>query len=498
VIDAKQRPEFLVLAMDIGTSSARSALFDDRARHLPETNAREEYAVRYSSDGGAELAPQTLRRATACCLKKTLTVHRDARALRKIPITVVAGSGFWHSLLGLDFAGKAITPILTWADARSAGDAKRLREKLSERAIQLRTGCLLRSSFWPAKLRWLHRTQPRLFARVSRWISPIDWIFAQLFESSVCSASMASATGLYDHNKKTWDEELCEICGVREDQLSPICASAPFARRAPVELRGATIFAAIGDGAAGNLGSSADRSGCVAINVGTSAAVRMLQPNRHAFQAKLPLGLFRYVVDSNHSVIGGAVSNAGNLRSWCLRELRLDETASAMRRSLARVSAADESITVLPFWVNERAPTWPENQSGTVVGLTQATSAAEIFRAATTSVFNRISQILDLLETALGRAERVIVAGGVVRSMPMLQVLADAIGHDLEVCREPEASLRGAAVHALNCLGDSPAPLPKGKIISYDSMLAARHRENRERQIALEKLLAHFRLGRRG
>ena len=173
-------PEFLVLALDIGSSSTRSALFDEKARMITGSDARREYAVRYSADGGAELSPFDLRQAAQSCLKETLRAHRSSR-LSRIPIVGVGGSAFWHSLLGLDGNGRPLTPIYTWADSRCARDAMQLREEFDERKIHAQTGCMLRASFWPAKLHWLRRVDRRLFRTVTRWVSPAEWIFEEIF-----------------------------------------------------------------------------------------------------------------------------------------------------------------------------------------------------------------------------------------------------------------------------------------------------------------------------
>jgi gluconokinase len=199
-----------------------------------------------------------------------------------------------------------------------------------------------------------------------------------------------------------------------------------------------------------------------------------------------PFGLFRYAVDRERTVIGGAVSNAGNLRHWCVREFRIDDAEKA----LSRTAAASDALTVLPFWVGERAPSWPENLRGALIGLSQASSASEILRATTCAVFYRLGEILDLIETCAGRAREVIVSGGILRSPASIRLLADALGRDLRVSPVPEASLRGAAVYALGALGCQVDPLPKGRIARYDRALAKKHRVRRECQIALEELLS--------
>jgi gluconokinase len=205
---------------------------------------------------------------------------------------------------------------------------------------------------------------------------------------------------------------------------------------------------------------------------------------------QIPFGLFRYAIDRERTVMGGAVSNAGNLRRWCLRELRLGETEVRMNKALSRRAAATDPLTVLPFWVGERAPTWPENLRGTIVGLDQTSTAAQIFRATTCAVFYRLAEILDRVEEAAGRAEKIIVSGGILHSAASLRLLADAIGRNLCVSSQAEASLRGAAIHVLEKLGRRPAPLAKPKLVRHDRGLAKKHRTRRERQVALENMLS--------
>src|SRR6266550_9368964 len=95
------RPEQLILAFDIGSSSTRTAIFDEKGRLYPGTVASVPYLLRYTSDGGAEISPFILRRAAEECLAETVRKYR-ASSLRKVPIVAVAASSLWHALLGLD------------------------------------------------------------------------------------------------------------------------------------------------------------------------------------------------------------------------------------------------------------------------------------------------------------------------------------------------------------------------------------------------------------
>lgn len=480
-----RRPDCLVLAMDVGSSSARCALLDERGRFFGETHAKRAYAIRYTADRGAELSPAILRRAVTACLGETLRKRRNSALLRRVPIRAVSGCAFWHGLLGVDRAGAPTTPVFTWADSRSAADAAALREELAEPQIHQRTGSMLRATFWPAKLRWLRRTERRVFNATHRCVSPAEWLTSEIFGCVTTSHSMASGTGLYDLRTRGWDPELCEWSGIDARQLGAISDDAERIEvRVAPELRAAVVFPMIGDGAASNLGSGADRESRVATNVGTSAAVRLIEPAKN-LRREIPSGLFRYVLDAERNVIGGAISNAGNLRRWCLRELRLSDAEA--ERALRRSSTASDSLDVLPFWVTERAPTWPEI-GGAIAGLSQSASAGDIFRAATASTFYRLADILDRL-AEYTRIGEVVVSGGVVQSPATLKLLADALGRDLRVSSEAEASLRGAAFYALRKLDVASSPVRLGRTVRHDRSAAEAHARRRERQRKLEVLL---------
>ena len=433
-----------VLAIDIGTSSVRTALFDLSGRRQIPSTAQQTYRIRYTADGGAELDPWTLRTETHRCIRQTLTHLRG-------PIQAVGTACFWHSVLGADSRGQPLTPIYTWADARCRPQARQLRAEHSERRYHAQTGCMLRTTYWPAKLRWLKKI------RATQWLAPADWLLG----APHTSISMASGTGLYDLVKQVW------LDWAPHHKLQPI-ADAPFECPSIFpELTGVPWFPAIGDGAAGNLGSDAIQPGIAAINFGTSAAVRVLNQG-----IRTPFGFFRYQVDQNRQLIGGAISNAGNLWDWCRRELHSSTLPP-------RPSAG---LTVLPFWVDERAPTWPEEQRGIITGLTLGTTAQDLFQAITNATFYRLAEIASRLP-----ARQFVVSGGLTKSRVDLQRLADVLGEPVRVCPEPEASLRGAAIYVLEKLGATIPALPRGHTLQPRLRFTRQHAVERRRQIQLER-----------
>jgi gluconokinase len=479
----------VILALDIGTSSTRSAIYDTRGNRLLSTTTQIEYGLVTSSDGKAELRSVDVQRAVDRAFAKTLIAWKKMKSSARIE--AIGVSCFWHSLLGLDQNGTAITPIYTWADSRSRVQARSLRKNRGENSLHARTGCMARTSFWPAKLLWLRKTQPHLFRRVARWVSPAEWIQQRWCGRATVSLSMASGTGLLDGHTLTWSRSLLRRCHITPNRLNtlsdhPAPVSKRAARRFP-ELANVPWYPAIGDGVASNLGSGATAPGTAAINVGTSAALRiMLESAPAAGKPLAPPGLFCYRVDAKRRLLGGAVSNAGNLHAWAFRELNLPAHPDAIEKLLAKRMMPSDNLTLLPFWIAERAPTWPEDLPSVVMGLTQASSAIDILQALQEATFHRLAQIAAEIEKAVKRKLAFIVSGGIHRSPSALRRLANILGRPVYVSREPEASLRGAACFVLEKLGSHPSRLQLHGAIRPDPQTARAYQKARERQMQLE------------
>jgi gluconokinase len=201
--------------------------------------------------------------------------------------------------------------------------------------------------------------------------------------------------------------------------------------------------------------------------------------------------LFCYRVDARRVLVGGAVSNAGNLRAWCLRELKLTE-GPEIEAALAARPGPQHGLTVLPFWTAERAPLWNEDDLGAIHGLRQSTTALDILQAVTEASYHRIARIHELLATQEKSPPKLIVSGGIQKSASSLLRLANVLGQSVYASDEPEASIRGAAVLALERLG---FPLQDVKLVhpvKPQIKLAREYRAEREKQRALEAKLGKF------
>lgn len=441
-----------MLALDVGTSSVRALLFDERARQVPGALVQIPYQPRVTPDGGAEVDANRLVGLVGRVIRELLTaVRQSSPALR---IVAVGSSTFWHSLVAADDSGHALTPVYLWADSRSWQEAEELRDRIDAAAVRHRTGCLIHPSYWPAKLSWLRKRRPELWSSPVRWLSFSDLLYRRLFGRTFTSVSMASGTGLFRLDTQSWDEEVLETLQVRMETLPELGEAAsgllPSAASRFPELAGVPWFTAYGDGALANLGSACIVVGRRALTVGTSGALRVLY--RGAPPERLPDGLWCYRLDRGRPVVGGSFSNGGNLYAWLIRTLSVNR--DTLEREIGRLQPGGHGLTFLPLLAGERSIGFALHATGAIAGLTLATTPVELVRAGLEAIAIEFARVDRRLDEVLPGAELLVGSGGGLLASPTwMQMMADAIGKPMRAGREREASARGAAVCALEQLG---------------------------------------------
>jgi gluconokinase len=433
-----------VLALDVGTSSVRAQRFDDSALEEGEP-ARRDYAGELDPDRVAALTGEAIEEAGGSS-----------------GINAAATSCFGHSLIAIDDDGRPLTPILSWRDTRSADAADRLLRRVDGDAVHERTGCQIHTSYWPAKLAWLAQTEPDVFRATHRFVSFCDYLYTELLGRVVpTSIGMAAPTGLVDLRTRTWDEELLDVLGLDLEQLPEISDE-------PVD----GWYPALLDGACSNFGVGCLTRERAALMVGTSGAFRVV------YETERPQprpGLFTHWVDDTRVVEGGSLSDGGNLDAWLGATLRKDEA------SLADRDPDSHGLTFLTLLGGERSPGWHQHARGAIHGLSFDTTPTDLRQAGLEGVAFRFAEIADLMP---GIVEIVATGGALVGDPDWVQIMADALGRPVTTSGVKEASLRGAAVIALERLGETPPPAPLGDVVQprgdrVDAYRAARERQRR-------------------
>ncbi|MFN3323341.1 MAG: gluconokinase [Bryobacteraceae bacterium] len=446
-------PDTHIVSLDVGTSSVRTLLFDGRARQRLKFGSQRPYRVTTTPDGGVEVDADELLRLSIECLSELHAQMREAR----YRAAAVSFCAFWHSFLGIDAGGRPTTPIIHLFDTRSAGHARRLASEIDERENHARTGCVLHTSYWPAKLLWLAENRPEAVAATRHWVSFGEYLYLKLFGRARTSTSMVSGSGIWNPNLGDYDREILKHLPVELSQLAPVDEmDEPVSGLLP-EFAGmwpafAQIrwYPALGDGACNNIGSGCITPDRFSLMVGTSGAMRAVI---EADRVEIPPGLWCYRVDRRRFVLGGALSNGGEVYAWMKRTLALPP-AEEVEARLAGMEPGAHGLTILPLFAGERSPYWNADARAAFTGMSMHTAPMDILRAALESVALRFRQVYLILKDRIGEPAEVVASGGALLNSPAwTQMMADATGHPVVTCCEQEASSRGAALLALERLG---------------------------------------------
>jgi gluconokinase len=488
----------LVLAIDIGTSSVRALLFDASARQIDHTESQHPWSLTETVDGG--LVGDSDFLVSLVC--QTIDECLDRVKPRAADIGAVGVSSFWHSLQCLDEDRRPVGPLLMWIDNRSRAEANRLREDV-DRATRMRreTGCRPHSSYWPAKLEWLANIDPVMTKRASSRVSFADYLMFRLCGELLTSVAMASGTGLLDVRRCEWHGGIASRFGVTVDSLPELVdreqklpALLPTYRQRWPQLANVPWFPAIGDGAAANVGAGCVGADRIAMTIGTSAAMRIIVP-QDVELVETPAALWEYRLDRHHRVLGGALSNGGNVTAWLADLLAGESLESLTREADLNVQPDGHGLIWLPFLAGERSPSWNDDAFGTLLGLRFATTKPEIFRAALEGISYRLAMVYDDLRRIASSVHEVHANGGAALNSPLwMSIIADTFNHRIDAMdADAEVSARGAAICALTAIGEwesvRPGTIQSELSFEPEPQNHPTYRRALERQIAYEKAI---------
>lgn len=448
--------EPLVFALDVGSSGTRGGLFDATGRPLSGLRHKERHVFTTAADGTVVVDADQVVAEVVTVLETVLAAHRERSGRRAAPVAGVAIDTFASSLVGVDRSGAAVTPCFTYADSRCAAQVEQLRAEYDEAETQQRTGTRFHTSYLPARLRWLHQTQPDLVRTVDRWMSLSEYVHLRLLGATAAGTSVAAWTGMLDRRTADWDPAMLAAAGVTAEQLSPVQhpgdpIPAPDAPREGLRKRTWRLLAdahwapGLADGFVSNLGAGGTDASSAVLSTATSGAMRVVVDQ---VPDRVGTGLWCYRADAERSVVGGALNDVGRALDWLRSTVQLppaDELAAAMR-----AEPDPGTPLVLPFLTGERSTGWSGRARATITGLTAAHDGTAVARGVTEGIAVSFLRVARQLRETTGRADRILLSGRVGAALPwVLDVLADALQAPITPVTIKRSTLRGTALVAL-------------------------------------------------
>lgn len=435
------------LAIDIGTESARAAVFTSDGTRIGEGHGT--YATTYPRPGWAEQNPADWWIGAVSASRAALA---EAGTDRVTGVSVATTSS---SVVFLDVDGRPLRPALLWMDSRSSVEAERTAQS-THPALAFSGGS--DSSEWLVpKAMWVARNEPQVYAD-SRFIGEsVDYLTWKLTGQWVGSRLNATCKWNYDSRTGDVPHELYAELGIADlghklpsDILAVGSLVAPLSARAASEL-GLSGTAVVGVG-----GIDAHLS-LIPLKGATHNPVSIVAGTSNAFIAELEEPLFSPTIWGPYPralsdlwlVEGGQVS-AGSALTWlaervfgCARDQLPSLTADA-----ALVAPAGHGLLVLDNFMGNRTPLRDSKLRGAILGLQLGTTRAELYRAAVESVAYGTRQVLESFQAVGVDTSTVVLSGGIRHNPLWLQVTADVLGRPLSIVEGENLTLLACAAIA--------------------------------------------------
>ncbi|WP_068677067.1 gluconokinase [Oceanobacillus sp. Castelsardo] len=455
----------LVIGLDIGTTSVKAVIFDQKGKVIAE--AEEMITTNYPKSDWAEQDPNEVESASRQALKSVVELSNA----KEDDLLTLGISAAMHSLICVDEKMEAMSQMLIWSDKRSNHIAERLVKTDEGVEIYAKTGTPIHPMTPLLKLIWMKENNFEAYENATYFMSMKEYLLQKWFGKRVIDYSMATATGMFNVKNLDWEETALELAGVEREQLSTIVP--------PTEILtgiDSSIAKEIGlspnmpfvigsaDGQLANLGSGAIKPGEVNISVGTSGAIRQFV-NGAPVNDKMET--FTYVFTEDMSIIGGPTNNGGVALQWFKDLLEYKGTHDELLAGAEKVEVGSGGIVFLPYVNGERAPLWDGRAKGNFFGLSINHKKEHLARAVLEGIALNIYQIGKSLEKIAGAPEKISVNGGLTKSKLWVQIMADIFGKEIYLSETHHNAAWGAAWTALVGIGkadsfeDIKSSLPK-------------------------------------
>ncbi|NDZ16817.1 glycerol kinase [Variovorax sp. WS11] len=443
-----------LLALDQGTSSSRSIVFDREGRIV--AIAQRELTQIYPQPGWVEHDPMEI-------WSSQLATAHEVLAKAKLKASDIHAVGITNqretTVLWNRKTGQPVHHAIVWQDRRAEPLCAKLREDGMTGTIQEKTGLVIDAYFSGTKLRWLLDNVPGARAAAERGelaFGTVDsWLIWQLTggKQHVSDVSNASRTMLFNVHTHQWDADLLEALDIPASlmpQVKP--SSAHFADTdAGLFDRPLPIGGVAGDQQSALFGQACFDAGMAKNTYGTGCFLLMhtggdFQPSHNGLlvtsAAQAPGMPPQYAMEGS-VFVGGAVVQ------WLRDGLKAIQ-GSAQVQALAESVPDAGGVMMVPAFTGLGAPYWNADARGTITGLTRGTTVAHIARAALESIAYQSAALLQAMSRDAVAAGGTPVAelrvdGGAAVNDLLMQFQADLLGIPVVRPEVIETTALGAA-----------------------------------------------------
>jgi len=449
-----------LVGLDVGTTGCKAVVFTEEGG--VEGSAYREYGIDTDRSGKAEQDAERVWALTCEVLREAVN-SASARAGRPPEVAGLSLSVQGDAIIPLDGGGSPVHAALLGMDYRSAPQARATDERFGGEALFRRTGMRPHAINSLCKALWLREERPEAWARTRRISTYADFILGRLGAPGFIDRTMASRTMAFDLAKGGWADDLLRELGLARGLFSePVATGTRVGTLDPGLTRrlgiggSPALVAGAHDQPAGAVGAGVLTDGDAVISTGTAEVLSTVFSSRERAAA-----LYGGYYPCTESALPGrwftfALNHVGGLLLRWYRDTfargEVEEARATGRDPydviLSGLPTGPSPVLFLPHLNGAGTPSCDSDSRGAIVGLTLATTRADVAKAILDCQSYELAINLEALKDAGISVEQVSAVGGGAKSEVWLQVKADVLNVPIRSLRVTEAACLGAAIFA--------------------------------------------------
>lgn len=449
-----------IAGLDIGTTGCKCTVFDENGIELGKSYR--DYPVKRRV-GGHEIDAVALLEGVITVIKEMASVYQD--------IAGIGVTSFGETFVCVDEDGNPLAPCMLYTDPRGAKECQWLVDKLGEKHIAQITGVTAHEMYGLPKMMWIKNNKPEIYNTTKRILQMEDFIVYTLTGNAVIDYSLATRSMAFDINKLDWSDEILDVAGIDKSLLSkpvPTGTDAGTITDIMAEKTGlqkcTRVVAISQDQVAAAVGAGAFSGDTGVDGAGTVQCLTPIYDELPDIDKMMP-GKYvavPYVVPGKYVTYAFSYTG-GALIQWCTdnvakkeKELAEAEGISVnayLERQYAEGRKADgldpdgpSGMLMLPHFAGAATPYMDTGSKGVMVGMTTATTPADIYRACMEGVCYEMYLNFENVLKAGAALAKLHATGGGAKSQVFMQMKADMLGIPIVALKTVDAGTVGSAM----------------------------------------------------
>ncbi len=433
-----------VIAVDQGTTSTRSVLFDFNLNTIDSIQI--EYDLEFPNDGWVEIDPKTLMDSINQTLKPL--VDKYGNKIKSIGITNQRES----TVLWDKSSGEPVYPIIVWQDRRTIDKCRQLSEEGHERTIQEKTGLLIDPYFSATKIAWILDNVSGVRKRAEKGdilFGTIDtYVLWQITGGShLTDVTNASRSMLFNINNLSWDEDLLKLFSIPRSILPEVQESTSLFGY--TSDRNIPIYGMIGDQQGALVGQQCFEKESMKATFGTGCFLMVNTGKEIIYSSDKLLSTIGFQINNElNYALEGSIFSAGTIIKWLRDGLKLFNDASESERHINKQWDSN-NVLFIPAFNGLGVPYWNPRIKASFYGISQNTTNNDLITAAFKSIAYQLLQILEILKKEGFTINALSIDGGMTANTKFCQMLADILSLTIILPDNKESTAVGAASIAL-------------------------------------------------